>query len=77
MKQIKRIVVHEKYEGGVYPINDIALLILNRPFIRTSTFGPERITDVAPVDNESCSVGKYIQEPKSISIKFTIWFIIL
>lgn len=58
LRSIWRIVVHEEYKNARIPKNDIALLILERPFVETNTFGPVNVTDVGPVDEEPCRIGK-------------------
>lgn len=50
-RKIKKIVRHEAYV-------DIALIILETPFFLSTTFKPVNVTNVAPIDNEPCRVGK-------------------
>lgn len=57
LRNVAKIVRH-KYHDPDFQSNNIALLILANPFVLTPTFGPVNVTDVAPVDNEPCRVGK-------------------
>lgn len=56
-RNVRQIVRHKGHDPD-FQSNDIALLILENPFKLTPTFGPVNVTDVAPVDNEPCRVGK-------------------
>lgn len=59
LRSIWRIVVHEEYNKNArIPQNDIALLILQRPFVETDTFRSVNVTDAGPVDEELCRIGK-------------------
>lgn len=56
-RNVRKIVVHEKYDPEIQQ-NDVALTILGKPFYLTNTFNPVNVTDVGPVDNEICRIGK-------------------
>lgn len=53
-RNVKKIILHEKY----FNKNDIALTITDRAFMTSPTFSPVGITEVRPIDNELCSIGK-------------------
>lgn len=67
-RTIKKIVVHKEYDAD-RPRNDIALIVLEKPFMISRTFEPVNVTKSGPVDNESCRVGKWIKN-NNIAIAF-------
>lgn len=52
--------MHEEYDA-YYHTNDIALIILDRPFLLTPTFRPVNVTEIRAVENEQCRTGKKTQ----------------
>lgn len=58
-RNVTTFVVHKEYNATLHK-NDIALILLEKPFLLTATFGPVNVTDVAPVENEPCRTGKFM-----------------
>lgn len=57
-RKVRKIIVHEKFNATQILKYNVALLILEQPFVPTATFSPVNVTDIEPVDNETCRVGK-------------------
>lgn len=55
-RNVRRYIVHEDYDAS--HSNDIALIILDKPFLLTPTFSPVNVTENRTVDNEPCRTGK-------------------
>lgn len=49
--------MHENYNHKT-KLNDIALVFVDKPFSKTKTFEPVKLSDSDPVDNEICHAGK-------------------
>lgn len=73
---VEKIVVHEKYDSADVPNNDIALIIVEVPFVQTNTFRPVNVTEAGPADDEPCRVGNWTK-CKYIAIKFNASFVII
>lgn len=56
-RNVRKIVVHEKYDPEIQQ-NDVALIIVDKPFYLTDTFRSVNVTDAGPVDDETCRIGK-------------------
>lgn len=67
-RNISRISMHERYDDNSRNFHDdIALIVVATPFVLTEAFRPVKVTNVAPVVNELCRVGKLKNRKRRIS----------
>lgn len=62
-RKVSKCWTHSKFIiNNNFPENDIAIIIVDKPFEETETFEPTKlkISPAPPVDNERCRIGKLI-----------------
>lgn len=73
-RSAKKVHLHEKYRHRMPFPNDIALIFVDEPFQLTKTFGPMKISNADPVDNEPCHVGNNCETIRNSCIPLKVYF---